>query len=100
MEMRRQPEHTYSVGLISLKTLAPLDGEGHGVASAEAEGGDAALEIAALQFVEQGDEDARAAGVSLLCLRQHRGSPVQLLPQLQMQPVPLLPPVQARSRRN
>jgi hypothetical protein len=28
-------------------------------------------------------------GVSLPCLRQHRGSPVQLLAQLQMQPVPL-----------
>ena len=39
-----------------------LDGEGYGVAAAEAESGDAALEVAALQFVEQGDENARAAG--------------------------------------
>src|SRR5882757_3576871 len=69
--------HLFSRTYIS-EDLAPLDGEGHGVASAEAEGGDAALEIAALQFTEQGDEDARAAGVSLPCLRQHRGSPVQL----------------------
>src|SRR6267143_1020397 len=53
--------HLFSRTHIS-EDLAPLDSEGHGVASAEAEGGDAALEIAALQFVEQGDEDARAAG--------------------------------------
>src|SRR5438105_3972369 len=38
-----------------------LDGEGDGVSAAEAEGSDAALEVAALQFVEQRDEDARAA---------------------------------------
>src|SRR5438309_1928578 len=37
-----------------------LDGEGDGVSAAEAEGSDAALEVAALQFVEQRDEDARA----------------------------------------
>src|SRR6266853_6558864 len=43
------------------ENLVPFDGEGHGVASAEAEGGDAALEVAALQFIEQRDEDARAA---------------------------------------
>src|SRR6266436_642015 len=43
------------------ENLVPFDGEGHGVASAEAEGGDAALQVAALQFVEQRDEDARAA---------------------------------------
>src|SRR4029077_20646767 len=40
--------------------LVALDGKGHGVASAEAERGDAALEVAALQYVEQRDEDARS----------------------------------------
>src|SRR5690349_16676721 len=39
-----------------------LDGEGDGVAAAEAEGGDAALEVAALEFIKQADEDARSAG--------------------------------------
>src|ERR1700756_3147115 len=37
---------------------AAFDGQGHGVAAAEAESGDAALEIAALQFVEQRHQDA------------------------------------------
>ena len=37
-----------------------LDGEGNGVAAAEAEGGDAALQVAALHFVEQRDQNARA----------------------------------------
>src|SRR5438094_3717377 len=45
--------------LVSLSEA--LDGKGYSVAAAEAEGGDAALEVAALQFVEQRDEDARAA---------------------------------------
>ncbi len=38
-----------------------LHGEGHGVAAAQAEGRDAAPEVAALQFVEQRDQNARAA---------------------------------------
>src|SRR6266704_351529 len=42
-----------------MRNLVALDGEGDGVATAEAEGCDAALQVAALQFVEQGDEDAR-----------------------------------------
>src|ERR1700730_8203998 len=33
-----------------------LDGEGHGVAAAEAERGDAAFQVAALQFVEKRDQ--------------------------------------------
>src|SRR6266404_5728004 len=49
--------YTASRGILRLETL---DGEGHGVSAAEAEGGDAALQIAALQFVEESDEDARA----------------------------------------
>src|SRR5277367_1447922 len=40
--------------------LRKFDGKRDGIASAEAEGGDAALEIAALQFVEQRDQDAGA----------------------------------------
>jgi len=40
--------------------LIPFDGESDGVAAAEAKGGDAALQVAALQFVEQRDENARA----------------------------------------
>ncbi len=39
---------------------SPFDGDGHCVAATEAEGRYAALEVAALQFVEQSDEDARA----------------------------------------
>ncbi len=42
--------------------LEALDGEGYGVAAAEAEGGDTALQVAALQFVEQRDEHARTGG--------------------------------------
>ena len=38
--------------------LIPFDGEGDGVAAAEAKGGEAALQVAALQFVEQRDENA------------------------------------------
>src|SRR5258707_3984149 len=45
-----------------LENLATLDGESDGVAAAEAESGDAAFQVAALEFVEQRDEDARAAG--------------------------------------
>src|SRR5260370_5566148 len=41
--------------------LATLHSEGYGVAAAEAQGGDSALEVAPLQFVEQRDQDARAA---------------------------------------
>src|SRR5215472_11144901 len=37
-----------------------LDGQGDGIAAAEAESGDAALEVAALEFIEQRKEDARA----------------------------------------
>src|SRR5271155_3760609 len=40
--------------------IRKFDGKRDGIASAEAEGGDAALEIAALQFVEQRDQDAGA----------------------------------------
>ena len=61
MEMRRQPEHTYSVGLTIFENLVPFDGEGDGVSSAKAEGRDAELEFAALQFIEERDEDARSA---------------------------------------
>src|SRR5712692_380234 len=43
------------------KDSITLDGEGHGVSAAEAERGDAALQIAALQFVEQCDKDSCAA---------------------------------------
>ena len=39
-----------------------FEGEGDGVAAAEAEGGDAFVSVAALHLVEQGDEDAGAAG--------------------------------------
>src|SRR6202158_725586 len=49
------PDH-FSLGLVALHP------EGYGVAAAEAEGGDAALEVAALQFVQQSHQDARAAG--------------------------------------
>jgi hypothetical protein len=38
-----------------------LDGEGDCVAATKAKGGDAALQVATLQFVEQCDEDAGAA---------------------------------------
>src|ERR1700756_3937971 len=40
---------------------AAFDGQSHSVAAAEAEGRDAALEVAALQFIKQCDQDARAA---------------------------------------
>ena len=40
--------------------LIPFDGESDGVAAAETKGSDAALQVAALQFVEQRDENARA----------------------------------------
>src|SRR6185295_12214663 len=42
--------------------LVALDAEGHGVAATKAECGDAALQVAALEFIEQRDKDARAAG--------------------------------------
>src|SRR5215469_9788213 len=41
--------------------LETLNCKGDGIPAAEAEGGDAAPEVATLQFVEQRDEDARAA---------------------------------------
>src|SRR5580704_8408536 len=44
-----------------------LDGEGYGVAAAEAEGGDPALQVAPLQFVEERHQDAgtgRADGMA------------------------------------
>src|SRR5260370_29453424 len=44
----------------NLENLEAFDGEGNSVASAEAKCGDAALQIAALLFVEQRDEDERA----------------------------------------
>src|SRR6266480_3365854 len=44
--------HLFSRTYIS-EDLAPLDGESDSVSTAEAEGGDAALEIAAMQFVER-----------------------------------------------
>src|SRR5260370_24205030 len=50
--------------------LITFDGEGDGVASTKAEGGDAALQVAALQFIEQCDEDARAAGADGMAERQ------------------------------
>ena len=40
--------------------LREFDGDGYSVAAAEAEGCDAALQIAALQFVQQCDQDAGA----------------------------------------
>jgi hypothetical protein len=40
--------------------LVALDGESYGVAAAEAEGGDAAFEVAALEFEKQGHENTRA----------------------------------------
>ncbi len=46
--------------LCAMSGLEALDGEGYGVAAAEAEGGDAAFQVAALQFVEQRDEDSGA----------------------------------------
>lgn len=45
-------------GATGAQRAAPLrafDGEGYGVAAAEAEGGDAALEVAAVEFMEQRD---------------------------------------------
>ena len=42
------------------KFLNAFDGEGDCVAAAETQGGDATLQVAALQFVKQRDEDARA----------------------------------------
>ena len=39
-----------------------FDGEGDGVATAEAEGGDAAVDVAADHLVDEGDEDAGAGG--------------------------------------
>src|SRR5207302_3961670 len=43
------------------ENLETFDGEGDGVASAKAKWSDAAFEVAAFQFIEQGNEDARAA---------------------------------------
>ena len=42
--------------------LEAFDREGYSVAAAKAESGDAALQVAALQFVEKSDKDARPAG--------------------------------------
>src|SRR6267143_3752464 len=42
--------------------LIPFQCKSNGISATEAEGGDAALEIAALQFIQERDEDARAAG--------------------------------------
>src|SRR5260370_130309 len=47
-------------GQIIVRSVA-FDSQSYGVAAAEAEGGDSALEVAALQFVEQRNQDARAA---------------------------------------
>ena len=43
-----------------MSALEAFDGERDGVAAAKAKRGDAALQVAALQFVKQRDEDARA----------------------------------------
>src|SRR5258705_13143874 len=47
-------------GQIILRSVA-FHGEGHSVSAAEAEGGYPSLEVAALQFIKQGHQDARAA---------------------------------------
>ena len=47
---------------MQLTNKLALDGEGDGVAAAEAEGGDAAVDVAANHLVDEGDEDARAGG--------------------------------------
>src|SRR5438046_2430873 len=39
-----------------------FDGEGYGVAAAEAQRGNATFQIASLQFVQESDQDARPAG--------------------------------------
>src|SRR6266568_5794172 len=59
----RQPNYLRIQALhpVLKQLLVTFDGEGDGVSAAEAEGGDAALEVAALQLIEQRDEDARAA---------------------------------------
>src|SRR5882724_10399085 len=44
------------------KNSITFDGEGYSVSAAEAKGGDAALQISALQFIQQSDEDARRSG--------------------------------------
>ena len=44
------------------RSVIAFDGEGYGVAAAEAEGGYAFLCVAALHLVDERDEDARAAG--------------------------------------
>src|SRR5260370_9270435 len=44
--------------------LIPFQCKSNGISATEAEGGDAALEIAALQFIQDRDEDARAAGAA------------------------------------
>src|SRR5690606_7311581 len=46
------------------KGLHPLDRHGGAFAAADAEGGDAALGVAGLECVEEGDEDAGAAGAN------------------------------------
>src|SRR5260370_12041066 len=41
--------------------LKPFASEGYGVAAAEAESGDATFQVAALQFVQESDENSRSA---------------------------------------
>src|SRR6202790_917493 len=47
---------------ISIFHLWALDGHSDGVASAQAQGGNAALQVSALQFVQQCDQDTSATG--------------------------------------
>src|SRR5713101_1240246 len=58
--------------------LIPFNGEGDGVAAAEAQCGDAALQVAALQFIEQRDQDARAAGADGMAERHRAAVDVHL----------------------
>ena len=71
--MRGQPKHARPVKN-NFENLETFDGEGNGVASAEAECGNAALQVAALQFVEQRNKDAspdahQASGVASVISR-------------------------------
>src|ERR1700676_4375178 len=57
--------------------LIPFHGKRHGIAAAKAKSGDAALQVAALQFVKQRHEYARATGTDGMAER-HR-PPVRVL---------------------
>ena len=58
--------------------LHALDGKRDGVASAEAERRDAAMQIAALQFVKQRDENARAASTDWMAERDRAAIHIDL----------------------